>query len=162
MRVFNCNASISAAIRAVALSKSTEAPEPGFSLEVGIGCPAIGELRDNAFGVTPPVVKNCTLRGLRRGPASREVQFPVSPFNRPNAAFFGVMAERSDYCSLTPSCTSRSPISRVLWQHRRASLEVFVSLGVWPAVASKPTRTKNRIDGLLTALPRPARPTLRP
>jgi hypothetical protein len=28
MRVFNCNASISAAIRAVALSKSTEAPEP--------------------------------------------------------------------------------------------------------------------------------------
>src|SRR6516164_489939 len=100
--------------------------------------------------------------GVRTSHTTAAERLSSTPFNRPNAAFFGVMAERSDYCSLTPSCTSRSPISRVLWQHRRASLEVFVSLGVWPAVASKPTRTKNRIDGLLTALPRPARPTLRP
>jgi DNA invertase Pin-like site-specific DNA recombinase len=32
--------------------------------------------------------------------------FPIFPFNRPNSAF-GVMALRSDHCSLTPSCTTR-------------------------------------------------------
>jgi hypothetical protein len=39
-------------------------------------------------------------------------QVSVSPFNWPNSAFFGIIAVRSDYCSLTPSCTSRSRISR--------------------------------------------------
>ena len=33
--------------------------------------------------------------------------FPKTPFNRPKSAFFGVMAVRSDYYSLTPSCTIR-------------------------------------------------------